>query len=246
MIKLILYITKTLVAILVALLVSSCQYSFDIGDNVKGSGKVISETRQISEDFTNVEVSRGIEVEITQSTFKAIEVRADDNIINHIKTVVEDGVLIISLDNSIKTSSTKRVIIAMPNIESLRTSSGSSIESNTTLIVSKIDVRASSGSDITLTLEAEDIHCESSSGSGVTLEGKALKLETSSSSGSNIDAQNLLSNDVTAKSSSGSSIKIHPILSLNAKASSGSAITYHKNPKVINKKTSSGGSINSF
>lgn len=243
MIKFIIYLTKTIVALLVALLVSSCQYSFDFGDSVKGSGKVTTEARQISEDFTNIEVSRGIEVEITQNSSKSVEVKADDNIINYIITKVEDGTLLITLDKSIKNSSTKKVMITMPSIESLRTSSGSSIESNNTLVVSKIDLRASSGSEINLSIEAEDIKCESSSGSDITLEGKALKLETSSSSGSDIDAQNLLANDVVAKSSSGSSIEIHPILSLNAKVSSGGDIKYYKNPKVINKKTSSGGSV---
>ncbi len=243
MTKIIVYITKTIVALLVAILVSSCQYSFDFGDSVKGSGKTITETRQILDDFTNVEVSRGIDVEITQNTTKSVEVKADDNIINYVITKVEDGTLIITLDKSIKNASTKKVMITMPNIESLRTSSGSSIESKNTLIVSKIDVRASSGSDINLTLEAEDVKCASSSGSDITIKGKALKLETSSSSGSDIDAQNLLANDVVAKSSSGSSIEIHPILSLNAKASSGGDIIYHNNPKVINKKTSSGGSV---
>ena len=60
---------------------------------------------------------------------------------------------------------------------------------------------------------------------------------------SDIDAENLLSNEVTAKSSSGSGIKVHPIVSLDAKASSGSDIKYYNNPKTITKATSSGGSV---
>jgi hypothetical protein len=241
MAKIIVYITKTIVALLIALLVSSCQY--DIGDSIKGSGKIATETRSISEDFTGIEVSRGIEVEITQNTSKTIEVKADDNIIEYILTTVEDGTLLITLDKSIKNSSTKKVMVSMPIIESLRTSSGSSIESRNTLVVSKIEVKASSGSDIELKVEAENIQCESSSGSDIMIEGKALKLETSSSSGSDIDAKNLLTNDVIANSSSGSSISVHPILSLNAKASSGGDIIYYNNPKEINKKTSSGGDV---
>lgn len=241
MAKIIVYITKTIVALLIALLVSSCQY--DIGDSIKGSGKIATETRSISEDFTGIEVSRGIEVEIRQNTSKTIEVKADDNIIEYILTTVEDGTLLITLDKSIKNSSTKKVMVSMPIIESLRTSSGSSIESRNTLVVSKIEVKASSGSDIELKVEAENIQCESSSGSDIMIEGKALKLETSSSSGSDIDTKNLLANDVIANSSSGSSISVHPILSLNAKASSGGDIIYYNNPKEINKKTSSGGDV---
>jgi hypothetical protein len=45
----------------------------------------------------------------------------------------------------------------------------------------------------------------------------------------------LLANEVSAKSSSGSSIHVHPIVSLKAKASSGSSIEYNNMPQSIEK-----------
>lgn len=245
MVKLIVYITKTIVAILVALVVASCQYSIDLGDSIKGSGNVISENRPVNGDFTGIEVSRGIDVIVSQSNIKSIEVKADDNIIGHISTEIKNSVLTITLDKNVKNLSSKKVFVTLPNFESLRTTSGSSISSKNTLVVKSIEVKSSSGSEINIEVEAEKISCESSSGSEIKLEGKAIKLEASSSSGSEIEAQNLLANDITANSSSGSSIELHPIVSLNAKASSGSDITYYNNPKSLTKKSSSGGSIKS-
>ena len=245
MIKLIVYITKTIVAILVALVVASCQYSIDLGDSIKGSGNVISENRPVNGDFTSIEVSRGIDVIVTQSNIKSIEVKADDNIIEHISTDINNSILTITLDKSVKNLSSKKVYVTLPNIESLRSTSGSSISSKNTLVVKSIDVKSSSGSEINIDVEAGKIICESSSGSEISVEGKAIKLEASSSSGSEIEAQNLLANDIIANSSSGSSIELHPIISLNAKASSGSDIIYHNNPKSLTKKSSSGGSIKS-
>ena len=64
-----------------------------------------------------------------------------------------------------------------------------------------------------------------------------------SSSGSEIDANKLLSNDINAKASSGSSIDVHPLVSLTAKASSGANIDYEGNPKIVHKTATSGGSI---
>jgi hypothetical protein len=243
MIKFIVYITKTIVALITALLFASCNYTIDIGDAVKGSGNVTTVNRPVSGDFTNIEVSKGIDVEITQSDAKSIEVKADDNIIEYITTDIVDGTLKIAMEKSVKNTKSKKVFVTLPTIESLRTSSGASLESKNTLIVRSLETKASSGSEIKLTVEAERITCETSSGSGIDVKGKALKLEAESSSGSDIEAGELLTNDVTAKSSSGSSIDVHPILSLDAKASSGSDIKFHNTPKTLNKVTSSGGSV---
>ena len=75
------------------------------------------------------------------------------------------------------------------------------------------------------------------------MKGKLLKLEVNSSSGSEINTSELLANEVKAGSSSGSSIEVHPIVSLDAKASSGSDIKYFNLPKNVTKSSSSGGSI---
>jgi hypothetical protein len=245
MIKFIVYLTKTVVALITALLFASCQFSLDLGDAVKGSGNVTTVNRPVTGEFTNIEVSHGIDVEVTQSDTKSIQVKADDNIIEFITTDIIDGTLKIAMEKSVKNTKSKTVFVSLPNIESLRTSSGASIKSKNTLVVSSLETKASSGSEIKLTVEAERLTCDSSSGSEIEVKGKALKLEAESSSGSDIEADELLTNDVTAKSSSGSSIDVHPILSLDAKASSGSDIKYHNTPKTVTKVTSSGGSVRS-
>ncbi|MCB0442856.1 MAG: DUF2807 domain-containing protein [Flavobacterium sp.] len=245
MIKFIVYLTRIIIVFITALLFNSCQYSIDLGDAVKGNGNVTTVNRPVSGEFTNIEVSHGIDVEVTQSNAKSIQVKADDNIIDYITTDIVDGTLRIALEKSVKNTKSKKVFVTLPNIESLRTSSGALIESKNTLVVSELETKASSGSEIKLDVEAERITCETSSGSDIQIKGKALKLEAESSSGSEIEANDLLANDVTAKSSSGSSINVNPILSLNAKASSGGDIRYHSTPKTISKVTSSGGSVRS-
>lgn len=243
MIKIVVYITKSIIAILVALLFQSCQFAVDLGDNVKGSGNVKTEQRNVSEDFTNIEVSQGIDLIITQSDTKSIEVEADDNIIEHIETSISSGVLTIKMDKNVRTKSARKVKVSLPIIEALSSSSGATITNNGVLKSNSLDLDASSGSEMELSLETENLISESSSGSEINLKGKALKLEANSSSGSEINASELLANEVTAGSSSGSSIDVHPILSLNAKASSGSAINYFNIPKTVTKSSSSGGSI---
>lgn len=243
MIKIITIITKFIVAAIMALLFSSCNPSFNFGNGIEGSGNVTTESRSTNEDFTSIEVSQGIKVNIEQANTKSITVEADDNLQEHIITKIENGVLKIESDKSYNASETPIVNVKMPIVNGLSASSGSEINSSKTLVSNNISTKSSSGSRINIEVEADEITLESSSGSNIEARGKALKLETSASSGSSIDAKDLMSNEVNAQTTSGSSTSVYPILKLNAKASSGSSINYHKVPKTIVIEESSGGSV---
>ncbi|WP_291102976.1 MULTISPECIES: head GIN domain-containing protein [unclassified Flavobacterium] len=247
MIKVITIITKFIVVTLIALLFSSCKYSIDIdgfGKSITGSGHITTENRMVQGDFKSIKVSNAIDLEVEQSDKTEITVEADDNLQKEITTKVENGVLIVACNyNSFINVKSRKVTVRMPTIEVLQASSAATIKSTNTLKGENINVRASSAADINLGLEFDVISCKASSGSSININGKALKLETTSSSGSDIDANYLLVNDVIAKASSGGSINVHPIVSLDAKASSGGDINYNIVPKSIQKSTSSGGSI---
>lgn len=227
-----------------ALLFSSCAHSsMRFGSGIEGSGNLTTETRNVNEDFKSIEVSYGIKVNVEQADVKSISVEADDNLQKHIITKVENGVLKIDSDESYNSTETPMVNVKMPVISGLIASSGSEIFSIGTLISNNINAKSSSGSSINIEVEADAITLESSSGSSIEARGKALNLETTSSSGSTIDAKDLMANEVIAQTTSGSSTSVYPILKLDAKASSGSSIDYHKVPKTIIKKESSGGSV---
>ena len=239
MIKIITIITKFILVTLTALLFASCNQN-----SIKGSGNVTIENRRIEGTFKSVEVSNAIDLVIEQADNTAISVEADDNLQKHITTKVENGVLIVACDyNSFFNIESKKVIVKMPIIEELSASSAATVSSSNTLKSENISIRTSSAATINIKVKSDNIRCKSSSGSSITLEGLALNLEAISSSGSSINADSLLVNDVTAKSSSGSTISVHPIVSLNAKASSGSNISYENQPKTIRKLVHSGGSV---
>jgi hypothetical protein len=63
---------------------------FSIG-GVQGSGNVTSETRDVSE-FHGVDVSGVFEVEIVAQKDFGVQIEADDNLLEYIKTEVDDGI----------------------------------------------------------------------------------------------------------------------------------------------------------
>jgi hypothetical protein len=243
MVKIITLITKFIVIALIALLFGSCNHVVNL-KSISGSGNVTTETRTVQGDFKSIEVSNAIDLVIEQADKTEITVEADDNLQDEITTTVESGVLIIaSKNNSFSNATSKKVTVRMPIINQLEASGAATIRSANVLKGESISLNSSSAASIDITIESDNIFCKSSSGSTININGKALKLETKASSGSDIAAKNLLVNSVIANASSGSSIYVHPIVSLEAKASSGASIDYNIVPKSIQKKTSSGGSI---
>lgn len=243
MTKFVIFFSKVIAASLVALSITSCNHNINFGKSITGSGNVTTEKRNLA-NFDKVTVSQGLECEIIYSDKLEVTVEADDNLINGISTTVQNGTLEISseYDNYINVVS-KRIIVHMPKIVSLESTSGSTLKSGNILKSDDIRLKSSSGSSLEVEVEADKVTLETSSGSEQTVIGKALKVYSASSSGSTIDADELLANEVFAQSTSGSSTSVHAALLLDGKASSGSSISYSNSPKEVRKEESSGGSV---
>lgn len=243
MVKIITLGTKLIAAALVAFLFTSCHAKIDMNNGIDGTGNVTKQTRNVENNFSKIDVSRGLNVTLEQSDSYLVEVEADDNLQDHISVRVENGTLVITSDDNIDEATSKTVHVKMPSLNGVEATSGASITTNKVFTGTDILVKTSSGSEAELTLEFDNIKSESTSGSSQELKGKALTLKTASSSGSTIDAKGLLVNDVIAESTSGSDTDVHPIVSLKAHASSGSSIDYDTTPKTVSKEENSGGSV---
>lgn len=240
MIKIIIHITKFIIATITALLFASCNFV----NTIEGSGNVTKEKRMVQGDFKKVSVNNAIELVIEQAAVTEIVVEADDNIQNDIKISVHNGTLEIHSEHGNFSNATRRVIVKMPIIDKIEASSAATVKSQSVIEGQNIELETSSAANMDVNVESDNISLDSGSGSSINIEGKALTLKTSASSGSTIDAKRLLANEIDADASSGASLNIHPIVRLKAEASSGASINYDTTPKIIEKNTNSGGSIN--
>jgi hypothetical protein len=242
MIKIIIHITKFIIATVTALLFASCNFNMNA---IEGSGNVTTEKRTVQGDFKNISVSNAIDLVIEQSNTTEITVEADDNLQKEIVTKVENGTLIIECKyNSFRNITSKKVTVKMPVVQKIEASSASTVESNGLIQGEDVTLEASSAASMDVNIESDRISVDTGSGSSVDIKGKALSLTASVSSGGSIDAEKLMANDIQADASSGGTVSVKPILSLKADASSGGNINYSGTPKTIEKSATSGGSVN--
>ena len=235
-------IVRIAIALLVSLFLSSCGFDIQIGDfgtGKKGNGNVVSDTRNVTDDFTRVSASEGLMVYVTQADDFKIEVEADENIIDLIATDIKNGKLRIHARENIG-NATKNIYVSLPKVTALAGSSGAHLETQGTIKSSELEVDGSSGALLEIEVIANEIDIDASSGSVLDISGSADDAIADVSSGGNINARDLQTRNCDAEASSGGNIKIQVSQSLTADAGSGGNISYSGDPTVETKKSVSG------
>lgn len=232
-------LARIAISFLLALFASSCNFDINFGDGKKGNGEVVEETRKVTEDFTVISASEGLDVFVTQDQDFKISVEADENIIDLIGTDIKDGKLRVHAIENIGRA-TKKIYISLPNITALRSSSGADLIVQNVIESEKIELDASSGSDLHVELVASEVSADASSGADIKVSGKTDILYADASSGADIRARELLTKKCNADASSGSDISVNVSESLVADASSGADISYTGDASVQKKKSVSG------
>lgn len=236
-------LTKIVIAGVLAIILNSCNFSVNFGKGVDGNRVVKTEDRTISEDFSEIKVSQGLDLYITQSNAVALSVEADENLHDIIMTEVENDILRIYTNENISSAASRKINLDIKTISAIKASSGSDVFTTNTIKADNIELSTSSGADMRLDVDANHITCKSSSGSDIKLTGNTETLTANASSGSDINASNLKATSSDAKATSGADIRLYTTDKLTAKASSGGDVTYSGNPKTVNTSDTASGSV---
>lgn len=223
---------------ILATLLQSCIFN----PTIKGDGNVTEQNRDVS-TFSEMKISRGMNVYITQGNTTSVRVVADANLLDVIETEVEGDVLVISSEANIKKCTSKKVYVTTPNLESIKAFAGCNVYSESTINSEELQLSASAGSNMKIIVETDQLNTSASAGSNISIEGESGAIKGKASSGSNIKAGNLTVNNSELKVSSGANIWITCTQKLNGSASSGGNIFYSGNPSNTEIHKSSGGNV---
>ncbi len=197
-------------------------FNFSACFGEKGSGNVQSEKRNVS-DFKAVDVSGAFVVEITAQKDYSVEVEADDNLLQFIKTESNGETLKIETEGRISTSNTMKIRISAPDIENLHISGAS-----------KISI---------VNLDNSSLNIDSSGASKISCEGKTIDLTVDMSGASKFDGEKLSAEKVSVDASGASRASVSVKTDLRADLSGASKVVYYGNPTNIEKKTSGASSV---
>lgn len=227
--------------LLLLFLAAGCIVS--IQDSVTGNGKVISQTRNLPE-FTGIKVGSGIDVFLTQGETQQVEVEADENLQEWIRTDVEGSVLHIYTDKIIRLAKTKKVRITCKMIDKIDVSSAGDVTGLSPFKADRLDIDMSSAGDLRFEIEANEIWVDISSAGNVHLKGKAGLLNADLSSAGDLNAFELEAKKGEVSVSSAGSAKVFVTEEASFSSSSAGDIDYKGEPRIKEINTSSAGSVN--
>lgn len=141
---------------------------------IRGSKNVVSQARETGY-FNAVKVGGAIDLFITQGEAFQLEVRADDNIINHIETRIEDQVLVIGMRKgvNVRNPETMQVHLTAPLLMSIHSSGACDVTVKGVLRQEMLSVTASGASDLRMQVDVKHLELDASGASDVHLSGQA-------------------------------------------------------------------------
>jgi hypothetical protein len=196
-------------------------FNFHFG-GVKGSGNVVTVKHDV-DGFHAIEVGNAMQVDVTAQKDFSFEIEADDNIVPLISATVDDGVLKITCEKHVSTSSPIRIRISAPDIDALE---------------------SSGASNVTIAgIKNTGLSIDSSGASKIKIDGATAKLAVELSGASKLDAASLSAENGTVEVSGASSATVNVSGSLRADASGASRVSYAGAPRELIKKASGASSI---
>ncbi len=202
---------------------ANCSFvSFNSLSGIKGSGTAKSEIRNVS-GFKGIQAGGAVNLEVAVQKDFSVEIQADDNLLEHIKTETSGDTLKIYSDERMSPKTKISVRISMPEITSL-------------------DVSGASNAIVT-SVKADSLKLEASGASEIKLDGEARALESEASGASSIEAEALRVENADVEVSGASDTTVSAINELKADASGASTIYYTGEPKNIKENSSGASSI---
>lgn len=180
---------------------------------IKGSGNVIKEKRE-AKPFTQIKIDGVFNIYLTQGETEHIEVEADDNLLEYIKTDINNGILSIDTEQKlrIKKSHKSNVYITLKDISVIDFGGVGNIYCSSELILNTLQIN--------------------NSGVGsIKLKGKAKEVSMINSGVGNIKATEFEVEYLDVKATGVGSIKVNATKELNASITGVGSVYYTGNPQ---------------
>jgi hypothetical protein len=194
--------------------------------------------------FIGIKVGSGIDVFITYGDEQRVEVEADENLQDWIRTEVEDRVLRIYTDKTIRLAKAKRVNITCKTLDKINVSSAGDVTGLSRFQTDVIDIELSSAGDLKFEVDAKEIDISLSSAGNADLKGTAGILKADLSSAGDLNAFELEAKVVDVSVSSAGNARIFVTEEASFRSSSAGSIFYKGEPSIKEIHTSSAGSVN--
>lgn len=217
---------------------------------IRGSGNVITETRQVS-NFDSIELSGSGEVIVTQGGSESLTIETDDNVMEHVKAEVDGGTLKLGLVTGVQTGlniqSTSRLVfhVGVDDIAGLTVSGSGDIESER-IETDHLEAAINGSGVVQITdLVASEVRAEINGSGEMDLVGEAAVQDISISGSGKYLAGDLCSGSVEVSIDGSGDATVCATETLDSNINGSGSVNYYGSPSISTSGSGSG-KINSL
>jgi len=199
-------------------------------------------------NFSNIVVSSGIDLYLTQGNTENLLAKADASIIDAVIVEQQGDQVVIKIKDNIKWTNifknkSVKVYVNFRNLKSISASGGSDVYTENQIKSDKLSIMASGGSDLKIDLNCKNLELQISGGSDADLKGRAENMDVKASGGSALNGFNLLTEYAKVYVSGGSDANVNVNKGIEAGANGGSDIHFKGNAALKKMSSSNSGDI---
>lgn len=198
---------------------------------IKGNKNITTTTRLQNSSFSAIDASAIGNITLEQGNVSAVTVETEENIQEHIITVIKENTLCIYTKGGIQTHKCN-VKITCPDIHKFIAKSCGNINSSGILSFPDITIHAKSIGNMTLQLQTDHLNIDINSIGNCSLEGKAKNAEIKLESMNTLQAFNCVIDVLNIHVSSFNSMHINVLKELYIQASSAASIQLKGKPAI--------------
>jgi len=220
--------TLIVVAVISLTVLSSCRFRC-----VKGSGHQVTENRK-GGDFTRIDISGGFKVVLKQDSSLTLNINADDNLMQYIRSSFSDGRLKIYNKRSICGSGEIVLTIGVKNLEEIKSSGAITLNTDGKLNTKDLHIDLSGGSKVDMDLNAANVTTEGSGSTDLTLKGQATSHKVNLTGSGKISALDFVVGSYSIETTGASDCQINVLNDLTVNTTGAADIKYRGNPTKVN------------
>ena len=202
-------------------------------DSIKGTGDLITETRNVK-DFKAVNFSGDGELVVTRDTGFAVQVQVEESLLPYLETEVRNGVLEIYFSRNVRNVDDLLIKVKLPKLESLESSGSAVVRTVGTFSGDAIQIKSSGSSVLDLGDFAYEkkISLDLSGSTELDLRGSTELLEFKLSGSTVADALNCPGKKVHVDMSGSGNLKVFAEEMLDVHLSGSGEVRYLGSPTV--------------
>ncbi len=206
------------------------------------TSSAITQEKNLGE-FSRIRIGGTVSVLLVKAESCSVKLEGDADDTAKVKTVVENGRLLITSKGTIKSSDKLKITVSLKELTELELSGATELKTTGEFPVNFLRIQSSGAGDANLELNANRIHTEVSGAGNLNLSGKAVYLDSKISGAGELKAYQLICDSVNAAVSGSGFAKVNATKWIQANVSGAGNVIYKGEPTDRNVEISGAGSV---